>query len=560
MSSAPTLPTAMAAVTLTLGEQRARMSQIDNSVWENNRSEMDEAALTDLFKSIKANGMLHNLVTSWKGDGTDRMGLIAGFRRYEANLWWALEKLFRDANGEKGANLTKPTMIDKSTNVEAPCGFDFAIVAHRKLLQQQWPVEYQAALDAHTVAVKVVDCKDSTQASLLNLGENFTRQDISVMDLCARVAKLLNDGIKGTVIAQGLACDKSKITHIKNIADAPLVLKTFLLTAVSGMTETEATNYTAVVNAMIAELLRRMALSKDEKDTIKFSHARQLAEKLTKKIEEFKTGPVLDVLSFLVKVDKNGKQLLKDGKPQATPDYDVFMGQLADAANESKKLAEAAAKAAEAAANPVAAAAGAAAGAGTVALPQATAEQLAQVNSAVAPTPAVPTVAAGAAAAAIANQDEAEGDDDGDEAGPDMASLVAGAGIDASAVPTVATPTNAADAGATNTKRETAPTVKYNTVDPVSLASWAADALTTASNAENSLMERYAQLWVAANCYQALQMTSEYEFVAGKAAEFYVAIQKYESERDAWIAETIAAYAAQGLKPLSAEMPTLVLE
>ncbi len=541
---APATPvtTATVKIELPLGQQTLKLSQIDNTVHENNRSSMNEETLNELAKDIANNGMMHNLVVDWKGDGTATAGLIAGFRRYEALLRNALKSLFNAANNpEKYPSLTKPTDYDKGAKAEMPCNFDVGNPKHREMLKSQLPTEYQAALDAAEVAVNVIQVEDEVAATLRNLSENKNRDAISVKDYVGKINKLLAKDVQQKRIADGLGVDKSKVTHLKNIANICNELSEQLLNP-KGMSDTELTAHQGLLKIMLEELDRRMAMVKDETElAIGYSTLRMFSEHLKRNREKYETQPLMEVLGYLVRVDKGGNLLAT-----ATPDYGVFKERLEAALEESGKIR----KKNTTPAAPVEE---------TVTPPldgnQATPEDLAKAQAATPPTPVAGAgeVAAPAGAGQVANVNSPTGAAAAagvaNEGGVDVASLVGGAGV--------AAPVQTGEVAA---KRETAPVTKYNVAEPASIELWIADCIKIATQPSNSLSERYAQLVAATELYKAIGKDADANWLADRTAKFYAEMQEYEEARDKWMVDIAAQYAGQGCKPFPLGKPELQLK
>lgn len=299
------------------GVYTVKLSQIDNTVYTNQRTERDPSKMLELFKSLKGGPQLNTVTCEWKEDG-QRLNLVAGFGRIEAFERIALEKLVKEWNASHELQSTDENFLR----------LDMPEHRHRILnAGGEWEQKYIEAMDSQMVNVTtIIVGEEKGEAELTNLAENVIREDLSLMDLCRSVHDLVDAGVKQTLIARKLGKQEAQVSQYKKLAEFPTYLRTRFRDELPSLykDESKLVEIADIAEKALAEYERRLKLPKDATASVSFSHARDFVNAVNNKKNPLPIGHTLTVLRYLVRMDESGT--LNPMSP--VMDYAVFKDQL----------------------------------------------------------------------------------------------------------------------------------------------------------------------------------------------------------------------------------------
>lgn len=311
------------------GVYTVKLSQIDNTVYVNQRTDRDPNKMMELFKSLKSGPQLNTVTCEWKADG-QRLNLVAGFGRVEAFHRIALEKLVKEWNAEHQLASTD----DNFLRLDLP--------EHRERILAaggDWATKYQEALDSQPVNVTtIIVGEEKGEAELTNLAENVIREDLSLMDLCRAVQELVDNGVKQSLIAKKLSKQESQVSQYKKLAEFPTYLRTRFRDELPTLykDENKLVEVAEMAEKALQEYERRLKMPKDATASISFSHARDFVGVVNKKNQQLPIGHTLNLLRILVRMDEAG--ILNPMSPAL--DYAVFKDQINATVKKAQKFGD----------------------------------------------------------------------------------------------------------------------------------------------------------------------------------------------------------------------------
>jgi hypothetical protein len=335
------------------GTVTVTLAQIDVTRFKNYRKQATETHLMDLFGKIKEHKQLTPVIGAWLPNG--KIGLIAGFCRYEAMERLAMEKLVREYNQANGKEAGQEGYISLGG-----AGFNSRLEREKILLAGgEWKAKYEAALKGYNILVRTIVVDDDADAALKNVVEN-TYDKPPLADLCDRIEDLLtHPEITQKRVARALKMSEPAVSQHRKIHACPeFMRKKFAgdLSELAKKPEDQVVIRQQLLTA-VAEFERRLSLDPENGQSISFSHAREFSGAIMHTKEEMTVAGIAKALKDLVVMQDNGTLSTHN-----TPEYGVFMAKLRDAKRLGKKgEEEPAAAGAAAGATPTTPAAGTAA-------------------------------------------------------------------------------------------------------------------------------------------------------------------------------------------------------
>lgn len=311
------------------GVYTVKLSQIDNTVYTNQRTERDPAKMLELFKSLKSGPQLNTVTCEWKEDG-QRLNLVAGFGRIEAFQRIALEKLVKEWNAQHELSSTDDNFI----RLDVP-------ESRQKILAAggEWEQKYNDALDSQMVNVTtIIVGEEKGDAELTNLAENVIREDMSLMDLCRSVNELVNNGVKQSNIARKLGKQESQVSQYKKLAEFPTYLRTRFRDELPNLykDEKKLLEVADMAEKAVVEYERRLKMPKEATAVISFSHARDFAGAVNNKKMPLPIGHTLTLLRQLIRMDESGTL----NPMSQVMDYSVFKDQISATVKSAAKFGD----------------------------------------------------------------------------------------------------------------------------------------------------------------------------------------------------------------------------
>lgn len=486
-------------------------------------------AMMELRKSLKAEGQLDAVRAALDPSG-EKVNVYAGFRRTEASRQNALEKIVRAYNKAKDLKsgddgyivLNDPTsrakVADDTSEIPDTDG-------------DTWANAYERALKETTILVSLGEVKDPLDARMKNLASNEARENFTVMELCGEIIMLVNEGVKQKQIGKSLGRSESKISQSLKIGRFPGALRD-IIKENKGDSGDKDKEEAEVLLGCVDELERRMALPKNDRCSISFSHLREFSGRVivSASKEPLQPRTIFSLLKTLVRCGENGKV----DETKDTMDYGVFLTLIKDE-EKKEKLAtkeeeEEEGKEEQAAGETVEGVAEAQEAQTATAEAEAKEANAQEEDQAPKPTATEEKVAEG-----ISKPAEEEAGDEGaveavDTAGEsaETAAELAGPTDEDAAQAEVGTEEAAEDAGKSRTKTTDAPTEEaFKVKDAITIKNTADQYMQFAGDESSTLVDKAAFLSVAAELFDVIGCSEEHKKVSAAGTEFVEGLDNY---------------------------------
>lgn len=313
------------------GQCRVSLFDIDPTVYENYRSTVPDSHINDLSRSLGMNKngeQIHNISGVKTEDGL-KIGLVAGFCRYEAMQRNALKKIVKEYNAEFAPDPNDEEHV-KLGLVNTEDG-TYDLVNSRfereriREKSEEWAEKYDEALKSYEVNVVVNKPKDEIESLLKNVEENEVRQDAPLVDLCRVIDKLLSKGVKGREIAKRTKISASKVSQVKKINELVPYFESEFEKKYGEKGESPDAEHLSMLKDALAEYNKRIALPKGHEKAIPLAHAREFSYVVLSKDEAISLSKAEKLLLKLVRFE--------GGKPtnRGVMDWGIWQQAIKDA-------------------------------------------------------------------------------------------------------------------------------------------------------------------------------------------------------------------------------------
>lgn len=255
------------------------VDQLDVDKFKNTRTEMVESKVLQMRGSIKESGQWQNIGVSRLDNGM--FAVVYGYTRTEAFTRNVYEPLINKWNSDNNVRSADAGFL-VVTNPQ-----------HREMARKAYPEEFEKQKNKpqNKVLIRIDETVvDDLTAKLANIGENILREDFCLLDLLDGITELaVKYNMSGKDIAKRYKVTDAQVSVLRKVRKVPDALLNLIATAKAGpdgkmeeITEADLVKLKEDASVLVSEILRRMALPKEERETIPVSHLKELAARIVK--------------------------------------------------------------------------------------------------------------------------------------------------------------------------------------------------------------------------------------------------------------------------------------